>query len=128
MKSGSFAVMTCLVAMATLCAFVLPKEDGRDTFVRLTRTGLHRHWSPRASSSDADEVVARVDPPSAPPGDLTATGARDRAGVESAPAILPDPPRVIPPADDLGGVVSTLPSFDAVSDSSPLFDRGPPSF
>ena len=120
LKSYAFALITGLVAMATLCALALPEEGGRDTFVRLTRTGLHRHWSPRTSSSEADELVAHVDPPAAPPGHLVT-----HAG-QGVVAIIPDAPRVMRPTDELGAVLPPLQLVAAASPSGPPSDRAPP--
>ncbi|MGE3179747.1 MAG: hypothetical protein AB7O32_19900 [Vicinamibacterales bacterium] len=118
-----WTLFTCLVALATMCALVLPEQSGgRDTFVRLTRTGQHRQLSPWASAHDVDEVTAGPETTVAPPGAEQLLSSTDLM-----PADRPPRPQVAPPRRDHGPVNALPAPMLRAGTSFPRTARAPPS-
>lgn len=121
-KSALWAVLTCLVAFATVCALVLPEEDGaRDNFVRLTRSGSQRQCLTGSSCHETEDSDSRLESPERT--SLTVT--RSQSG--NAAAILPRLARTTPPVGD--GARAPLLSAEPPEHHrvSVLSDRAPPS-
>ncbi len=102
-------VFSLTVALATVCALILPEgTGGRDSVVRLTRGGWQRARCAEAACGDHDGAEIRTDAPGDP--------APAAAGVDdTSPAI---------PADR---VPDTLPGWHLVAPAGPNSDRHPPS-
>ncbi len=122
LKSGLWALLTCVVALATVCALVLPEEDGaRDNFVRLTRSGVQRQCFTGAACHEINDSDTRVETPGRT--DLAVA----RHDSLQAPAVLPSLTRVAPP----GGFSVEIKPVSAVPPTShhgiAPSDRAPPA-
>lgn len=122
LKSALWAVLTCVVAFATVCALVLPEEDGaRDNFVRLTRSGSQRQCLTGSSCPETDDSDTRIESPERTPLGVAHSQSGD------AGAVLPRLPRTTPPV----GHRVLAPLFSAEPPEhlrvSALSGRAPPS-
>lgn len=125
LKSALWAVLTCVVAFATICALVLPEEDGaRDNFVRLTRSGVQRQCFTDSScheTADSDNSDTRVETPNR----TAFTVARSDAG--HALAVLPSLTRVAPPSGEDVEVSFFSAGPPEYRHVTALSDRAPPA-
>jgi len=121
-KSVWWALLTFVVLLAAVCTPILAERDeGRSTFVRLTRTGLQRHCSPGASSHDVDDAGVSVDTTLSPPG-------TNRPFSDSTPAaIAPEVIKISPAFQDLGLTFSAAQPAVTTGCFPSLSDRAPPA-
>lgn len=124
-KSTLWAALTFVVALATVCALVLPEEDGvRGTVVRLTRGGLQRQCYTGASCHDFEENEPRLEAP----GETRVTAVSiARVDGSTHLAVLPAIRTVAPPGDSLVSFPAFLPTTPSAPCGYAPPERAPPA-
>lgn len=124
-KSTLWAALTLVVALATVCALVLPEEDGaRGNVVRLTRGGLQRQCYTGASCHEFEGNEPRLEAP----GEIRVTAvseARIDGGADCA--VLPPVTTVAPPGGSFVSFAALLPATPTAPHGYAPPERAPPA-